>query len=363
MALEFLHVKEEDAVRVNHERLHDFITRLFASFALPENEAKMVADVLVYADLKGIDSHGVSNAIQMIYVPRLREGLINPQPKPSIVHETATTALVDGDGGMGMVPGHFAMNLAIQKAKEYGTAFVTVRNSRHFGAAGYYACMALPHDMIGWSMTNTGPIVLPTFGRQPMLGTNPIAVVAPTKEEPPFIMDFATSTVAFQKIAIAGIVGAPIPTGWAADQEGRPTTDPKVARESRALLPLGGTRESGSHKGYSLAVLVDVLCGVLSGAGYSAALDGQAGHFFGAMRIDAFRPADEFKAMMDEMIRALRNSEKAVGEERIYVAGEPDFETEQERRAHGIPLHKDVVAFLRRTAEEQKVAFTLTDPE
>lgn len=359
MALEFLKVKEEDAVPVDADQLEEFITRVFHRFNLPEEDARTSAHVLVMADLWGIDSHGVSNAVKQIYIPSLRDGRINPSPKMRVVHETPSTALVDGDHGMGMVVGTWAMSLAIQKAREVGVGMVAVENSRHYGAAGYYARLPLAHDMIGISMTNTGPIVVPTFGRQPMLGTNPIAIAAPAKEEPHFVLDMATSTVAAQKVAIAGILGVPIPMGWVIDQDGNPTTDPKIARENRGLLPLGGTREGGSHKGYGLAVVVDILCGVLSGAGYGAILRGMGrggvGHFFGAIRVDAFRPAEEFKTMMDDMIRALRNSEPAAGQERVYVAGEPDYESELERRATGIPLHKDVVAYLRELGQELEI--------
>lgn len=361
MALEFLKVKEEDALRINHQRLEDQVTAIFASFGMVESEARLCAQVLVYADLKGVDSHGVSNAIRQIYVPRFRDGNMNPRPKPFIVQETPSAATVDGDGGMGMVASNFAMQLALEKAAKTGVAFVTVRNSRHFGAAGYYAQLAPPRDMIGFAMTNTSPIVVPTFGRQPMLGTNPIAVAAPAKAQPMYLMDFATSTVAFQKVAIAAIVGARLPDGWAADTDGLPTNDPRAAMASRALSPLGGTRESGSHKGYGLATWVDVMCGLLSGAGFSAALAGKSGHFFGAWDIKAFRDVNEFKEMMDEMSVALRNSEKAVGEERIFTPGEIDAETEADRRANGIPLHKDVVAYLRQLAGEQSVTWTLTE--
>ncbi|MBI2886168.1 MAG: Ldh family oxidoreductase [Chloroflexi bacterium] len=354
--MKWLKVPEAEAVRVNHDKLSTLITRIFTRFGIAEEDAAVCADVLVLADLRGVDSHGVSNAVKQIYVPALKDGRINPKPKITIPFETATTAVVDGDQGMGMIAGKFGMDLAIKKAHETGVGFVTVRNSKHYGMAGYYAMMALPHDMIGWSMTNSGPGVVPLWGREAMLGTNPIAIAAPTKNEVPFVFDVATSTVAAQKVAIAGILGVPIPEGWAVDPEGNPTTDPLAARESRALLPLGATREQGGHKGYGLAVIVDIFSGLLSGAGYSKELQmRQVGHFFGAFRVDAFRPVDEFKEHMDRMVRALGATPPVKGHDKVYVAGEPDHESELERRQNGIPLHRDVVAYLRDLARELDV--------
>lgn len=363
MALEFLKVKEEDAVRVDSDKLEDYISRVFQRHGITAEDATTCAHVLVMADLWGIDSHGVSNAVKNIYLPSLEDGRITPTPDVAIVHETPATALVDGGNGMGMIAGTFAMQLAIKKASDVGMGTVAVRNSRHYGAAGFYARMALEHDMIGTSMTNTGPIVVPTFGRQPMLGTNPIAVAAPANEEDDFVLDMATSTVASQKVAIAGIVGAEIPLGWAVDRQGTPTTDPLLARESRALLPLGGTREQGSHKGYGLAMVVDILCGVLSGVGYGGSMPNMGrrgvGHYFSAVRIDAFQPASEFKEMMDNMVRDLRASDKAEGEDRIFTPGEIEVESEAERRAQGIPLHKDVMTFLDDLAHKFELDFNI----
>ncbi len=354
MTMQWLKIKGEEAEYVDHLALQALITRAFTKLGLPEADAALSADVLVRADLRGVDSHGVSNSVPYIYVPELRKGNINVHPNITTVHETPSTATVDGDSGMGMVVGAHAMNLAIAKAKQVGSGWVAVRNSNHYGMAGYYAMMALPHDMIGFSMTTARPSVTPLGGRAPMLGTNPIAIAAPALEEPPFVFDVATSTVAAQKVAIAAIAGRQLPDGWIADREGRPSNDPKLPRDQRVLLPLGGaTREGGGHKGYGLAVIVDILSGVLSAAGFGAQMNGyNCGHFVGAWRIDAFRPALEFKQQMDEMIRALRATPLAAGSERVYVAGEPDHEMEMERRAHGIPLHKNVTAYLRRLCAE-----------
>lgn len=353
-----------EMVRVNHEKLRTLVTRIFQALGLPEHDAQISADVLVLADLRGVESHGVSHYIRTIYVPSLREGRINPNPKPRVLHETPTTARIDGDGGMGMVVGTFAMNEAIRRAAQMGVGMVTVTNSRHYGIAGYYAMLALPHDMIGISMTNAAPAVVPTYGRKAMLGTNPIAVAVPAGEEEPFVLDMATSTVPIGKLLVQAMHGGEIPFGWAVGTSGRPATDPATVRESWLLTPLGGTPEGRSYKGYGLAVVVDILCGVLSGAGYSAALTqnyplNPVGHFFAALRIDAFCPVAEFKAMMDRMIRELHATPPAEGAERVLVAGEIEFANEHDRRVNGIPLHPSVIDYLRSLAGELQVPFDL----
>lgn len=354
MTMSWLKLRPEEAEYVDWQALQALVTQAFQRLGLPPEDAALSAEVLVLADLRGVDSHGVQNSVPNIYVPQLRQGRINTRPRPQVVHETPSTATVDGDNGMGMVVGRYAMQLAIRKARDVGSGFVAVRNSNHYGMASYYAMMALPHDMIGMSTTSARPSVAPLGGRVPRLGTNPIAVAVPTLQEPPFVFDAATSTVAAQKVAIASLSGRRLPDGWIADREGRPSNDPRLPRDQRVLLPLGGgTREGGGHKGYGLAVLVDVFSGMLSGAGWSADVDGfNCGHFFGAWRVDAFRPAEEFKRHMDQMIRDLRATPPAAGFDRVRVAGELEYEAERERRAHGIPLHRDAVAYLRQLAAE-----------
>jgi LDH2 family malate/lactate/ureidoglycolate dehydrogenase len=265
---------------------------------------------------------------------------------------------------MGMVVGKFAMNDAIERARQTGVGMVTVRNSRHFGMSAYYAMMALPHDMIGISLTNAGPAVAPTFGKKAMLGTNPISLAAPAGRENPFVLDMATSTVPIGKLLVQTMHGGDIPYGWAVGSSGAPATDPKAVREGWMLTPLGGTPEGRSHKGYGLAVVVDILCGVISGAGYSVALSREypmnaVGHFFAAMRVDAFCALDEFKAMMDEMIQELHSTPPAEGADRVLVAGDPEFEAERDRRANGIPLHPSVVDYLKELSGELGVAYDL----
>ncbi len=361
MTIDKLRVPKEAAIYVRAEDLRGFVSDIFIKLGIPEKDASIAADVLIAADLRGVDSHGVSNYMEAIYVPGLKAGLINPNPDIQITRESAATAHIDGDGGLGMVVGHWAMNVAIKKASEAGAGFVTVTNSRHFSMASYYSMMALPHEMIGISMTNATPNVLPTFGRDPKLGTNPISLAAPADKEPPFVLDMATSAVAVGKLIIAKRLGVPIPAGWAADIEGNATTDPGIAREAKKLLPLGGSRELGGHKGYGLAVMVDILSAVLSGANISAnvARSTSTGHFFGALRIDAFRDIDKFKADMDSMLQELKSTRPVEGEERVYYAGLIEHETFQERAANGIPLASEVVETLRGIARELGVSSSI----
>jgi LDH2 family malate/lactate/ureidoglycolate dehydrogenase len=285
---------------------------------------------------------------------------MNPKPNIRVVSENVSSALVDGDRGIGMVIGHRAMELAIRKAKDSGVAMVGVRNSRHFGMSANYAMQALPHDMIGIAMTNASRQVVPTFGREPRYGTNPICFAVPAKEELPFVLDMATNTAAAGKLELAARLGKAIPLGWALNEKAEPTTDPRVAQKARRLLPLGGARESGSHKGYGLGILVEILCGVLTGT-VTALNENQdpRGHFFGAIRIDSFRPGDEFKKDMDRLIRELKSTPPVAGQDRVFVAGEIEFETAEERSERGIPLHSSVLKGLRDVGEQLGVPYDL----
>jgi LDH2 family malate/lactate/ureidoglycolate dehydrogenase len=353
--------------RIPAGTIRAFLTELFQRLGVPHDDAQIAADVLVRADLRGVESHGINNLYQ--YVNPLREGTLNPAPNITIERESPVTAVVDGDGGMGLVVGVRAMEICIAKAKTHGLSAVTVRRSRHFGMASYYALLCLAHDMVGISLTNNpGVGVVPTFGKQPMMSTNPISIVAPTNQEPPFEMDFATSVTAMSKVGLAIRKGeGSIPLGWALDKDGHPTTDAQRAIDARKFLTLGGTRELGSHKGYGLAVAVDILTAVLSGGLYGnlaqrnppedEKLRAGSSHFFAALRVDYFRPVDEFKAAMDDMLRALKESEKADGQDRIYTHGEMELETEQERLRNGIPYHITFVEQLSELASEFEIAF------
>jgi L-2-hydroxycarboxylate dehydrogenase (NAD+) len=363
---------EETADIAWAEPLKDFCTRVFEKMGVSHDDAEVTSDVLVLANLRGIDSHGVARLKR--YVDGLRDGVMVARPDIRVMHETPTTALMGG--GLGQPAGGRGMQLAIEKAKKMGVGFVAVRNSNHYGIAGYYALMALEHDMIGISTTNAAVLVVPTFGRDAVLGTNPLSVAVPAGEERPYVLDMATSVVTRGKLEVYDRMEKPLPLSWATDENGVPTPEASrvlknlQARAGGGILPLGGAREEdGGHKGYGLALLVDILCGVLPLAGYANTiyhktpegkpLPANVGHFFGAMRIDAFRPVDEFKATMDDIIRRLKNSAKAEGQDRIYIHGEKEFEVEDQRRKNGIPLHPKTVAMMKQIAQELGVEYDL----
>jgi LDH2 family malate/lactate/ureidoglycolate dehydrogenase len=304
----------------------------------------------------------VSNNFMGGYLPALRGGHTNPRPNIRIVQETAVTARWDGDRGMGFVVGHRVMQDVIRRAAEYGTAFATVQNSRHYGMAQYYPLMALPHDQIGLSMTNSLTRgVVPFQGREARYDTNPITVAIPAGTEPPFVLDMATTTVAGGKIANAMRDGVKIPTTWSLGRDGLPTDDPVEAMESLLMLPLGATKEGSAHKGSGLGLWVDLMCGVLSLQGFPGhpADAHGVGHFFGAWRVDAFAPAVEFKALMDERLRDITSTPPAPGYDRVYYAGLPEHEHELDARARGVPLHPQVVANLRELARETGIPLDL----
>jgi L-2-hydroxycarboxylate dehydrogenase (NAD+) len=340
-------------------RLHEFCERVFRRLGVPEEEARLAADVLSAADRRGIDSHGVARL--RTYYELLTAGRINPRPQPRIVHETPSTATVDGDNGLGLVVGPWANEVAMQKAAACGSGWVSVCNTNHYGIAGYYVMKAAERDMIGWSMTNTSKGVAPLWGAERMLGTNPIAIAFPTGEEPPIVLDMATSTVAYGKIEMAERESESIPLGWAIDGDGIPTTDPRAMIDGGALVPLGSDREHGGHKGYGLGLAVDVLCAVLSGANWGPFTPPFAlrqpdpprrvgkgiGHFFGAMRVDAFRDVDEFKAQIDDFIRTLRATRPAPGTSGPLIPGDPERAAQKQRDAHGVPLIDAVLEDLR----------------
>jgi L-2-hydroxycarboxylate dehydrogenase (NAD+) len=355
-----------DVTTHSAESLHAFSAGLFRLAGVPDEDAALAADVLLAADLRGIDSHGVARLRS--YFEALRDGQVNPTPELRVVRETLTTATVDGDGGLGLVVGPRANEIAMEKALEAGSGWVAVRNTNHFGIAGYYALQALERDLIGWAMTNSTALVAPLFGLGGMLGTNPIAIAFPGDEEPPIVIDLATSTVAFGKVEIARRLGRPIPEGWAIDAEGRPATDPQAVYDGGALLPLGSTRELGGHKGYALGLLVDVLSGVLSGANWGpftpdfaietvpAGRVGQGiGHFFGALRIDGFIDPDEFRRQVDHLVRTFRAAPPAPGTGGPLLPGDPEREAEAVRRRDGIPLIAPVAEDLRALSAETGV--------
>jgi len=341
------------------EQLFEFSVRVFEHFGVPEEDARTAATVLQAADLRGIDSHGVARL--HTYFDMLQLGRIDPKPSVTIVRESASTATVDGGNGLGLVVGPKANAIAMEKALAVGSGWVSVRNTNHYGIAGYYVLEALKRDLIGWSMTNATKSVAPLWGAERMLGTNPLAIAFPGLEEPPIIIDMATSAAAYGKIEIARRAGKAIPLGWAIDRTGAPTTDPNAMIEGGAQLPLGSDREGGGHKGYGLAVMVDVLSAVLSGANWgpftppfalrqempARSVGKGNGHFFGALRIDAFIDTDEFKRQIDDLIRTLRKTRPAPGTTGPLIPGDPEREAEKIRRREGIPLVAAVVDELR----------------
>jgi LDH2 family malate/lactate/ureidoglycolate dehydrogenase len=347
----------EQEIRVDPRALTRFVKTCFEKLGVPPDDAQIAADVLVAADLRGVDTHGtIRFNPSSWYVKWLRDREMNPQPNIRSVSDSSSAALLDGDRGIGMVIGHRAMELAIDKAKRTGVGIVGVRNSRHFGMCAYYAMRALPHDMIGIAMTNASRLVVPTFGSQARFGTNPICLAAPALQELPFVLDMATTTAAAGKLELALRLQKSIPAGWALDENSEVTHDPRVAQKARRLLPLGGTREGGSHKGYGLAILVEILCGVLTGT--MTALNSNQdprGHFFGAIRIDAFRPPLEFKRDLDRLIRELKSTPPEQGHDRVYVAGEIEFETAKERTVKGIPLLSSVFIGLKEVGKQLSV--------
>ncbi len=351
-----------------YQRLREFTEAVFVKMGCTAEDASLAGDVLLSADLRGIDSHGVARLIG--YVRLWESERINPQPDIKVIHETPSTAVVDGDRGLGLVVAPKAMKIAMEKAEKVGTGWVSVKNSNHFGIAGYHAMMALEHDMTGMAMTNASPLVAPTFSRERLLGTNPIAMAFPTAKEPPFVADFATTTAANGKLEILQREEKDAPEGWVQSKEGEASTSPYEVKNGGALLPLGGDRVHGSHKGYCLGSIVDILSAVFSGANYGPwappfvsflpladnPVGEGLGHFLGAMRVDAFRPKEEFKAHMDQWIRRFRSASPVEGQEQVYIPGDPERAMEVERRKSGIPLNEKVVKDLTSLARKFDIA-------
>jgi L-2-hydroxycarboxylate dehydrogenase (NAD+) len=359
---------------VDDVKLAKFCTEVFVKLGVPRKDAQVTSDVLVASDLRGIPSHGVARLMR--YVEGIRKGTILPKVKPKIIKETSTTAAIDARHGLGQPAGFFGMNLAIKKAKRSGVGFVTVRNSNHYGIAGYYSMMAIKNNLIGISMTNSAPLAVPTFGKDMMIGTNPISVVAPASKERPYVLDMATTVVPRGKLEVLNRLGKPLPLGWAVDEKGVPTTDTARVLDNMTkaagggVLPLGGAGEELSgHKGYGMSTMVDLFSGVLSGSDFgpwvkTTKKDGSkgfinVGHFFGAIKIENFVPLRKFKATMDEMITGLKGSNKAAGEKRIFIHGEKEFEKYNMHKKQGVPLQEKVVAALKGLSQELDIPYNI----
>jgi LDH2 family malate/lactate/ureidoglycolate dehydrogenase len=361
------------SVVVDHKKLTAFVQNVFKSFGLSDPDSQICADNLVMADSRGIPSHGVARLKR--YTDGIETGLIYPSRHPEVVRESLVTATVDGQAGLGQVVGHFGTTLAIEKAKEQGVGIVTVRNSNHYGIAGYYAQMMLDAGLLGISMTNSAPLVVPTFGREMVIGTNPISLAAPTRHRRPFLLDMATSVVPRGKLEVYNREEKPLPEGWAVDETGSVTTDAGTVlknmlnRIGGGILPLGGEGELYSgYKGYGMAVLVDILSGVLSGGAYSNRVYGKKEgkpvppnvcHFFLALDIEHFVDRETFLNKMDDLIDSITSSARADGQDRIYIHGEKEYETMERYLQEGIPLQDKVYQTLKDIAASRQVDFSL----
>jgi L-2-hydroxycarboxylate dehydrogenase (NAD+) len=352
-----------------YEQLYQFAKKAFLKIGCSEEDAEMATQVLLSADLRGIDSHGIARLSGYVRLWDVQR--VNAAPDIRVIHETPSTATVDGDSGLGLVVAPRAMRIAIAKARNVGTGWVSVQNSNHFGIAAYHAMLALEEDMIGICMTNASPLVAPTFSVERLLGTNPICVAVPAGKQAPFVADMATTTAANGKLEILQRKSGVAPLGWIQTKTGHPSTDPHELKAGGALLPLGGDREHGSHKGYALGAIVDIFSAVLSGANYGpwvppfpayvpmpTNMPGKGiGHFFGAMRIDAFRPAQDFKMHMDQWITRFKEAKTAEGFEKVIIPGEPEREMDELRRKEGIPVIGPVVDDLKYVAEKLGLDF------
>ena len=343
-----------------------FMKEVLMKAGVPESDAAVCADVLITADKLGIDSHG-SNRLKPIYYDRIKEGILSPLTKVEIVREGLATAVIDGHNGMGHVIAKNAMQMAIDKASVYGMGMVAVRNSTHYGIAGYYALMAASQNMIGITGTNARPSIAPTFGTENMLGTNPLTFGMPTDEEFPFLLDCATSITQRGKIELYARKGKTCPQGWVIDENGKATTDAvqildALNRGKAALTPLGGIGEElGGYKGYGYATVVEILSAALQNGAFLKMLMGiengkktpyKLGHFFIAIDINAFTEVDEFKKTTGDILRDLRQSKKMPGQSRIYTAGEKEHEASLFRRDKGVPFNEQLLNEFSRLAEE-----------
>jgi len=361
--LDYFKVPEKDIVIVNESDLRKTTEDMFKFCGVDPKEAGIAADVLIHADLRAIETHGVSNLMRM-YIQGFKDGKHKAKPDWKIIRESATTATIDGDKGHGLIITHHAMDIAIKKAEEFGMGAVSIRNSGHCGAVGYFAMMALEHDMIGTCMTAGGNTMVPTFGAEARLGTNPIAIAVPTKNKPPFVFDAATTTIAGNKMGLLERIGATMQPGWVTHDDGTPDMDGGAEFQymngpQKMQLPLGGTRELGSHKGYGLGVSVDILCGILSsGNGFNTLSADRRAHYVSAYKIDAFNDVEEFKQSMDQMLQGLEDTKPAPGHNRVLYAGLEEYEEEKNRRMNGIPLHKEVVEWYEIACKEMKIEFS-----
>jgi L-2-hydroxycarboxylate dehydrogenase (NAD+) len=352
-----------------YDYLFDFTKSVFMKMGCSEPDSTIIAEVFLAAEIRDHASHGMIRIKD--YFELWKAKRINTNPQVKIVHESPSTAVIDGDNAVGMVAARRSMEIAIEKAKKAGTGWVATRNSNHFGIAGYYAIMALEYDMIGICLTNANPLVAPTFSISRMMGTNPIAVAIPAMKQPPFVADFATTPIARGKLAVAEKKGEKVPFGFVQDKDGLPSDDPTILKYGGSMLTLGGDRVHGSHKGYCLSSIVDIFSAVFSGANFGPFVPPSVaylpllnkkvgegtGHFFGAMRIDAFQPANEFKIKMDEWIETFRSAKPSIDQERVLIPGDPERKAVERNMRDGIKLVPAIKDDLVEIAKELNIDF------
>jgi len=351
----------EERIRVDAQKLRKLAALELQAVGVPEQDSEVMADVLVTADLRGVETHGIVSLVAF-YINGIQEGRINPKPEIKITETGAATATIDGGHGLGYAVTYRAMNKAIELAGKAGAGFVTVKNSTHYGPGFYYPMMALEHDMIGIALTNSPvPEVVPPGSTKIAVGTNPLSVAAPSNKQYPFVLDMATAVVAAGKFRKAILEEKPIPEGWAIDKNGKPITDPNQRKpDNGGILPLGGKPELGVFKGFGLGVMIDIFTAILTGSA-PAIFQKEKGtcHFVGAFNIGNFIPVDTFKNRMDEMIEAYNVLPKLPGVKDIYIAGGYEAKVQAEREANGIPLLKKVIDTLQETAEKLGVEYSL----
>src|SRR5437899_200938 len=358
MILERFKVPEKDQVLVSEAALRRTVTQIFEKLGVSPEDSAEAADVRTMTELRGVETHGVSNMLRA-YVRDYKAGKLDPKPGWHVVRQSPGTAVIDAERRLGVIIGPKAMRLAVEKARTVGVGVVTVFNSGHFGAIGHYAMQAAQQDMIGVCFTGAGLSVVPTFAAKPMLGTNPIAIAAPARNEAPMLFDAATSAIAGNKIRLAIRVASPLLPGWVTDKDGIPIMEEKPVfdRDEFYQAPLGGTREQGSHKGYGFALMAEVLSTMLSGALPTMLAAGSGSkNQFAAYNIEAFTDVEQFKDTMDQMLKTLRTATPAPGQERVLYPGLSEAEEIQHRRASGIPLHKEVLQWFGQCTSEMGLA-------
>jgi len=357
--------KVKEHIKIKVGILQEFTINVLKKFGVPAEDAKIAADVLIAADQMGIGSHGLQRLIR--YTSGLKAGVMKPAANIKVLKETPNTLLISGGDGLGQIIAYKAMRLVIDKALKNNIAFAAVCDSNHYGIASYYSVMALEHDLIGLSMTNSAPLVVPTHSKDALIGTNPISIAVPAGKEQPFVLDMATSTSTRGKVEVYAREGKPMPITWATDELGNPTENASrvvanlLQKKGGGLMPLGGAEEeNGGHKGYGLSTVIDIFSGVLSGSAFGPNLyakkhaPAKVSHFLGAIRIDAFIEPALFKGLMDAYINTLKNSEKAAGKDRIFVHGEKEFELYEQQKEE-VRLYYKVVEELRKIGEKVNI--------